>query len=182
MKQSQTYLKSLPGRYAKALFDVCQKDTASILKNFSTLTLFLEEAPMIERLLGSHVLKKEDVLIFWKTMGENLGFSDFFVSFLVLLSLSKRLNVIHEIYKIFQRLDNVQQNRIQAVVTSSDALTDVTRSDLEGILKLMFEKNVLMTQRLDQNLLGGFTIEVDQFMIDASYKNFLHQLSTTLRG
>ena len=182
MQQSQTYIKSLPGRYAKALFDLVSEETKGSVADFEGISLFLEEWPYAERLLNSNILKRKDVLIFWQTVGEKLNFSKFFIYFLSLLSVSKRLNILPEIRIYFNRLCNGQENRVNATITSAKPLSAAVMDDLNKTLCCLFHKEINAVFHENQNLLAGFTIQVDQFMIDASYKNFLHQLSTTLRG
>ncbi len=181
MADSTIYLKSLPGRYAKALFDAAPKDLDQIIQSFDVLETLTTSFPQLTRLLNAHILKKEDTLTLWKTLGERFAFPKSFIYFLCLLSSSKRLHITPQIRIYFQKLYNSKNNIQHVVVTSASPLTKEIKSSFEELLKEKLKKQLDIKYEEDEKLLWGFTVRTDQSIIDASAKTFLNQLSKRLR-
>ena len=76
----------------------------------------------------------------------------------------------HDAYNEFKRIS-------KATVTTAAPLDDALRAQIRAVvLQLSKKDNVELTEKIDQNMIGGFVLNVGDRQIDASLKNKLKSL------
>lgn len=179
-----TSLTSLPGRYAKALFEASKKKSEQneILTNFQTLTTFLKTNTEIERVLLSSILNKKRLDEVWQEIGKKMKFMPFFLSFLRVLVKEDRLQLLYNIYEKYQTLVDFYNNERKLTVFSSYPLTNKEKINLQKSLSQLFAEKIDITFVIDETILSGIVVKTDTSILDASYRIQLKQLTQTLKG
>jgi F-type H+-transporting ATPase subunit delta len=169
-------VKSSARRYARAIFELSEKDTitiwqadlnkiAQICKD-ETIAAYLENPSV-------HLNDKAKLLREW------LGDINQKVLNLVFVLINKsKLEMINDIATEYQRLVDDYQGIERVVVTTASPLDDDTRFKLsKDISRLIGRKVVLENEYVDANLIGGVVVKVAGKLLDGSTKGKLAALN-----
>ena len=96
--------------------------------------------------------------------------------FLGLLAFRGRLDHLPEIVQAYRQLLDEAEGRVRAVVTSTIPMSERERDLLAERLSRALGKRVLLEERVDTRLLGGFIVEIGSIVLDASLDGELLQL------
>ena len=175
---------SLPGRYAKALFDLTQEQniTKDILKNFENLSNILSQSTDLTGIFHSKAIERKDQSNLIKKLGEILSLSSVFVDFLSKLAENRRLEFFKEIYDVFKVFCNQLTLSRPISVFSAYSLTAPQKKKLEEILKNCFSGELKIDFSLDASLIGGILIREGDRVIDVSLRSQFNQLATIMKG
>lgn len=166
---------SIPGRYARALFVVAQKE--------GSLERTLEECEMAAQVLarGSSLRFPFVRMLQGKWRAEAIAglekavqFQPFFVRFLQVLAVNCRISRVSDVVRIFRLLVDDALNRVSVRVCARDALTPAQQKRLEEQLRMLFGREVCATYTIEPALLGGLVIKSLSVTIDASVR---HQIA-----
>jgi F-type H+-transporting ATPase subunit delta len=98
-----------------------------------------------------------------------LGLSPLVRDFLGLVARQGRADHLEAIAAAYRALMDEQLGRVRACVRTVVALTDVERSTLtERLGRMLGGKQVLLEERVDRELLGGFVAEIGTYIVDGS--------------
>lgn len=168
-------------RYAKALMQFAKEKNA--LEQVSEDMLFLENTLLsskdLKTVLKSPVInpkKKSAILtdIFGKT-------SDVVsMEFMLFVINKNRANILYDIAKIYNEIRNTKLNRVNADIASSIDLNDEQKNELLKQLTSFSKKEIIPNFKIDESLIGGFTIKMNDTVIDASVKQQLIKLRKNL--
>lgn len=113
-----------------------------------------------------------------KSQGEQSLFFQKVVKFLFRKRLLPKMkNILFHLDKII----NEEEGRVVARVSSKDILNEKTKKELEhSIAKRYGAKEVTIISNLDEKLIGGFKIEVNDEVVDLSLKNKVEKLQEYL--
>ena len=96
---------------------------------------------------------------------------------LTILASNRHLGHIHEIYIAFETLYNEQHNQDYAVIESVYQLSEEELSSIEEIIKARTKlSKIMITNKINPELIGGIRVKVGTKVMDASIKNDLAQL------
>jgi len=88
----------------------------------------------------------------------------------------KKLNfIIQELEKIYLIKNNLLKAEITAPYPLSKASSERSKKFISSFYKHRPDK-IILEQKIDKDLIGGFQIKVDDYLIDASVKNMLVKL------
>ena len=91
--------------------------------------------------------------------------------------LSKSENILTELSKI----ENTEKGIIMTKVSSAKVLSEKTKRDLKEVLTKRYKgKSAVFSEKVDEKLLGGLRIEVDDEVIDFTLKNKIRKLQEHL--
>ncbi|MFA5957495.1 F0F1 ATP synthase subunit delta [Hyphomicrobium sp.] len=184
MATDNTSVDGVAGRYASALFDLANENSAvetteSDLVNFQAL---LDESPDLVRLVRSPVIAADDQARAIAVLLEKAGIGGLTANFLKLVAANRRLFVIQDMIKVYRSLAAKARGEITAEVTSAFALNDEQVASLKETLKASVGKDVTLQSRIDPSILGGLIVKVGSRMIDSSLKTKLQNMKTALSG
>lgn len=113
-----------------------------------------------------------------KSQSEQVDISQKIVKFLFRRRLlSKAPDILSQLGKII----NHEEGRIVAKVSSVQKLDSKTKTHLEQALKKRYSaKEVVLSENLNEKLLGGIKIEINNEVIDLSIKNKIGKLQEYL--
>lgn len=172
----------IPRRYAKALYKVAV-DRGDSAKLYTLMThLFAAESGTdIAGTVANPFVSVDDKCALLKTAAgsdaDNVTFNDF----LKLLAENRRLDMVFAIARDYASLYR-QQNNIYKVDVVTAAPMDATE---ESRLKKIIEQNLNggtmeYSCSVNPDLIGGFTVTIDNRKLDASVSNELKQLRVNL--
>jgi F-type H+-transporting ATPase subunit delta len=87
-----------------------------------------------------------------------------------------------EIVTAYQGLADAEHGQARAQVRSAVALTDKEKRELSARLERALGKRILLEERVDSTLLGGFVAQVGSLILDGSLDGQLARLRQRLAG
>ena len=103
------------------------------------------------------------------------------IDFLFVLVDSNRVNILDEILNQFAKTYNKESGIVKPVVISAVELDDVQKSNVVEKLEVKLSKKILPEFKVDEDIIGGLIIEIEDKTIDCSlrtkFKNMKKQLT-----
>lgn len=165
-------------RYAKSLIDLSiEQNALEEMKN--DMVLFedvVDKNSELEAILRNPIVpldKKSGILndVFGSKVHKITQ------SFLKLVVNKGRAGILFETSKQFIHQYNLIKGIVTAEVTSATALTDENRKEIVGLVKKELGANeVIIKEKLDDKLIGGFILKVGDKQFDASIASGLNKL------
>ena len=98
-------------------------------------------------------------------------------SFVALLGRNRDLNLAPAIIAAFTDIWNKENGEVMAEVTSARKLDDISRGTvIQYIEKKSGAKTVVLSEKLDQKILGGFILKYNSKIVDGSLRSSLNEL------
>jgi len=94
----------------------------------------------------------------------------------------RRASVFPEIADHFEVLKAEAENTVDVTVTSATALNAEQEQAITGALKERLGRNIKLSTRVDENLIGGAVIRAGDVVIDGSLRGRLDGLANALIG
>ena len=175
----------LSGRYAKALYELARdsKVIPSISKDFESFKKLLQDNNSLKAMIHSPAVSKankEDLIlkILKKAKAHKLT-----LNFCGTLAKNGRLNLINEIIDVFLSEISRINGEVKAEVTSSFALDKSQQDEVKSaISKATGVKKIVLSNNVDESLIGGLIVKIGSKMIDNSIKTKLNRLEIAMRG
>jgi len=101
-------------------------------------------------------------------------------NFVKVLAENNDLRLFDEISEEFHKLELAKKGIKQAEVTSAHPLTHENEKEILHELNKLVKGDYELKKKVDEQLIGGVVIKMDDKMIDASVKNNLEQLKNNL--
>lgn len=173
-KLTNTYSGSL---YESALSLNILGDVA---KDAAGLIGLISESKELNIVLSSPVIsrfKKDDIInALFKGKVNNLT-----LNFIHLVIKNRRESFLKEILKAFLELKDAKEGIIKPVYTTAIELKDDEKSRLKKEIDSLTGKNSRPVFEVNQELIGGFTINIDDSIIDGSVKRQLELMRKSLK-
>jgi len=106
--------------------------------------------------------------------------SDYIINFLYVLIEHGRQSVIPDINTAFNGLLDEANNRMRVDVVSTVKLESATLDKIMGELKKKYNKDIIVSEKIDEKILGGIIIEIGDLVIDGSLANNLKKIKYNL--
>jgi F-type H+-transporting ATPase subunit delta len=106
--------------------------------------------------------------------------SDVFLNFLLVLNDHQRLDLLRGILQAARELRDERAGRLPVLVTSAAPLPDDQREQLRHDLRARYNKEPVLTLRVDPALLGGLVVRVGDWLYDASVRARLENIRKQL--
>jgi ATP synthase F1 delta subunit len=106
------------------------------------------------------------------------GADDRLLSFLDLLIENHRMPVIFRIRREYERLWEQENRLLPVVLTSAVELDEQTVKELGERIGERTGNTVMLTTKVEPDILGGIVVQVGNSILDASIRNRLEQLRT----
>ena len=165
-------------RYAKSLIDLSTERNA--LEEIKNDMVFFEDVvdtnSELEAILKNPIVpldKKAGILndIFGNKVHQITN------SFLKLVVNKGRSAILFDTAKQFINQYNANKGIVTAEVTSAIAITDANRTEIVALVKKELGANeVIIKEKVDEKLIGGFILKVGDKQFDASIAGRLHKL------
>lgn len=176
-------LRTSANRYAKALFDVAITENAELeklAKDLSEVTEVLHDNPELLRAAERVGVPDASRKALMAAIADRLGVADQVKKLVVVLTETRRLNLVKDLAEAFRERLLAHQNIVRADVTSAVALSpDKTRA-LADSLSQVTGKTVELQVSVDPELLGGVVARIGSTVYDGSVKTQLQRLRQEL--
>lgn len=175
--------KLVANRYASALFEA-GIDLEKI-KLFNDELDFLgktfkKEEKLLQILHHPKIgkVEKRDLIdsIFKERLSEEM------INFLYILIDKRREGHILEIVEEYKKMFNKHENIIKVVAITAVAMEDKAKDKLSVVLKDKLKKSIELTNEIDEKLIGGVLLKVEDKLIDGSIKGQLESIGKAIKG
>jgi F-type H+-transporting ATPase subunit delta len=169
-------------RYAKSLIDLSTEQNAfeEIRNDMVLIEQVIDQNSVLEAILQNPVIpldKKYSILegIFGKSVHAVTK------AYLKLIVNKGRSAILFDTTKAFIRQYNVIKGIITAEVSSATALTAANKEEIVAVVKKEIgAKEVVIKEKVNENLIGGFILKVGDRQFDASISGSLNKLKKEL--
>ncbi len=168
-------------RYAKAFFTLAKEKglTLELRKDAGLISSVCKTSSDFILMLESPVVKTSQKVDALKRIFEG-KINILSLNFLLLITENKRENQIPGIFRNLEDLYRNEEGIKSAVLTSSQPLNEKLVLHVQKILETEFNAKVELSQKVDDRLLGGFVIRVDDKQYDASLSTQLRKIKEQL--
>jgi len=174
----------LSTRYARALVDLAMEagkleEVGNQLEEFSRI---LEENPSSQSLfLPRPDLDREEQILLLTPLLDRLGIEGLVRSFLLLLLGKGKFALLSKICLRYRELSDTRMKRVRIILSLPVLLTQGDLQILQEAFRKRIGKEVVMEQREDPSLLGGWLAQVGSSELwDASVKGELERFKSRL--
>jgi F-type H+-transporting ATPase subunit delta len=179
MRHSEAVAKA----YAKALFELARErnQVDAVSRELAAIAAVVAQQPaMVEFLSRPWVAPtaKRGAAV---EMATRLGLSPLTRDFLVLIAARNRADYLGAIADAYRALDDEAQGRVRVKLRTAHALTEGERDQLSARLsRRLGGKSLVIEERVDAQLLGGFVAEVGSMILDGSLDTQLERMRERL--
>ncbi len=167
-------------RYAKSFIDLAleQGSLESAYNDMKLIQEVCKTNPDFVNFLKSPVIKtdKKQAVLKEVFSGKLNKITDAYVQ---LITAKKREIYLGEIAKEFISQYNNKKNILTAVVTTASGIDDNIRKQVLGLVKGSGSSEVVLEEKINKDLIGGFIIRVGDNQMDASIARKLSDLKRT---
>ena len=164
-------------RYAKSVIDLARERNVLDAVHADMLQIIevLKQNTQLQAVLQNPIIKldrKENILkeIFGKSANPLL------VSFFSMLVKKGRAGVLYSTAKEFITQYNVDRGIIEASVTSASPLSKEHYDQIVALIKQDYGKEVILSNKVEPDLIGGFILTIGDRQIDTSIAGKLNKL------
>ena len=168
-------------RYAQALFEVGEETqtTSELYQELKQLVDILNENKDLYNFLKSPLIGREDKKnvmnnIFEDQLSKNMN------NFLKIVIDKDRISVIENIQESYKSLLNDKNNILEGTAITAVALNEKEIKDLEKNLSTKYNKNVTLTNVVDETILGGVLVKLGNEEIDGTIRTRLSRMKKQL--
>ncbi|MBN2638343.1 MAG: ATP synthase F1 subunit delta [Bacteroidales bacterium] len=175
-------VRLLAKRYAQALFDLALENKVidQVYADMSMVQSVLEENRNLRKVMHNPVLDVSVKLRLTQAIfGEKKLIGDLSLHFIQLIVKKRREAWLLDICRAFEVLYYDHKNLIKAEIITAFPLDEVNKKDLMNRIKTITHKDVELKEIIDESLVGGFVIRVEDYQFDASIASKLRRLRKT---
>jgi len=168
-------------RYANAIMELAKEKNLleQVSEDMINLEKSLADSKDLKVVLKSPIINKDK-----KAAILNEIFSgkveSLTLQFIQFVNEKNRENILLDIVRRFIAIRDVTLNRAKAEIVSSVELSDDQKIKILEQLKLFSQKEILPSYKLDESLIGGFKVKINDTVIDSSVKQKLVKLRKNL--
>lgn len=177
-------LASLPGRYAKALFELseAEKCTELVIKSLEQIQKTITKTAELQSALKDPTVSRKAKARILTDICEAHKVPSLLTLFLQRLALSQRLDYLPDIIELFYHQLHAQKEEQEIEVYVAYDLTKEQTQQLNKILSSAFHGKLTIHYHQDPHLLGGILIRAGSKVIDASLTTLFNRLATVMKG
>ena len=174
-------MDSVASRYAIALLSIAKEENKvnEYVNEVENLLNIFESNSDLVLLLKDFGLSKDEKKETLSLCFEN-KLNEYILNLLYVLIDNKRGNYIVDVCNEFVRIGLNELNIKRGIVYSTIKLTLKQLKGMESKISKMLNANVTLRNIIDENLLGGFKIQVEDYILDDSMKYRLEKLKETI--
>ena len=174
-------MDSVASRYAIALLSIAKEENKikEYVEEVENLVNIFESNSDLLLLLKDFGLSKDEKKETLSLCFEN-KVSEYILNLFYVLIDNKRGGYILDVCNEFVRIGLNELNIKRGIVYSTIKLTSSQLKGMERKISKMLNANVTLRNIIDENLLGGFKIQVEDYILDDSMKTRLSKLKETI--
>ncbi|HHJ51941.1 MAG TPA: ATP synthase F1 subunit delta [Caldithrix abyssi] len=168
-------------RYAKALFELAQEQKllSQVQADLQHIRTVIEQSPEFVNLLKNPLITENEKAQLMRPLFEG-KVSRLTLNFLELLSQKRRTEFLDEVIESFEQMVLEAENKVEGEVVSAVKLTSQQLTAIKQRIEELTGKTLLLQERIDRQILGGFIVRVKDMVIDNSIRYQLEKLRERL--
>ncbi|NOY50789.1 MAG: ATP synthase F1 subunit delta [Chlorobi bacterium] len=167
----------LAKRYAQALFDLALE--TNVLEKVANDMMLVEEvvdsSKDLRLLLNNPVIDPYKKLNVLKKIFQG-KIEDLSLKFLLLITRKGREKYIRYISKAFNKIYKEHKNIVDVTLTTAYKTDKAVKDSILKMLTTITDKNIDLEEVVDDGLIGGYLINLEDYQYDASVKTQLKRL------
>jgi F-type H+-transporting ATPase subunit delta len=169
-------------RYAKALYDLAHagRETEVVGAELEQVAAVAVGDPRAHEVLTRPWIKPEDRRGVAAAIANKVGAGKLVQDFVGLVAERGRADHLSEIVAAYRALVDVEQGRARAQVRTAVAFSEAEKQQLSARLERVLGKRILLEERVDGTLLGGFVAQVGSLILDGSLDGQLARMRQRL--
>lgn len=170
-------------RYAKALMDIgVDRGTyQQYAGELARIQATIEKAPLLKATLLNRSFSNRSKQDLMRKVFTEESFSEVVINFVALLVKHDRLQQLPLIIRNYGDLIDECEGRVRVTLYSVYPLDAAEVSTLKTALEGTLNKKSVVENNIDQTLIGGIVLKLNNMLIDSSVRSQLHRLGETLR-
>lgn len=172
-------------RYARALFAIGQKGSATALTSYgqdlTKLGALLAESPELLKVFRNPVFNVEQKKAVLEKVLTKLNLGETVSNLCNLLAEKNRLAFLPEIQAYYSTLLDESEGIVRGRMTTAVELSQGKQSDITGQLAKQTGRKVQLAFAVDQKILGGLVLKVGDTVFDASLRAQLDILKENIK-
>ena len=167
-------------RYAKALLELAieQNKLEAISNDMNAIIAANEETRDFQLFLSSPLIQAEKKVSIFNQLFDY--FEELSLSFVSLITKNGRENILVEIAASFQDQVKAYKGIVPVTLVSSKKLDETTVNAILAKVKPAVKGDIELTEKIDEEILGGFVVKIGNTQVDASVANQLKNLKQRL--
>jgi F-type H+-transporting ATPase subunit delta len=176
-------LTSLPGRYAKALFDLSmeQGQGNAVDKGLKALEKQIQSTGLAQVLANPTIQRDQHAAVLQEVCVQ-MGLPEVLQSFVAQLARARRLAMLPKVGEIYYSLILQAKGEQRVEIISAHALSPSQQRFLKSKLTASLPGNLAISFVKNPRVLGGIMIRIGSQILDATLATRLHQLATVMKG
>jgi F-type H+-transporting ATPase subunit delta len=170
-------------RYARALFDVANQESADLSKiqqDLNDVVAAVADNPELSRVLASHGVPdtaRRQIIV---AVGEKIGVAAPVGKLLGMLADRRRLELLPDLAAVYTERLLEHRNVVQADITTAAPIGPETAEAIAASLQSATGKQITMRVSVDPSLLGGVVARVGSTVYDGSVRTQLKKMRDQL--
>jgi F-type H+-transporting ATPase subunit delta len=171
----------ITARYAKALYQLGEEEgkTDALRADIELLQETMSEIPEFLSFLQSPIMKESAKTSLYKQV-----FSDkvdpLVINFLNLLTQNRRESHLPAICRYFQQLYKESKGIRDGVIITAKPIDKKQLQEVHQLIKRLFKTDIELTEQLDESIIGGFKLRIEDQQIDASIATKIRKIRSEL--
>ncbi|MTI46865.1 F0F1 ATP synthase subunit delta [Sporosalibacterium faouarense] len=169
-------------RYAQALFEVAIEldKLESFKEEINGVSAVFDSEPKLKTIFEHPKLsknEKKDIVnsIFKEKISQEV------LNLMYIIVDKGRERYINSISKEYTALSNEKQGIIEATAITAVEMDEAEKSKLQENLSKKFSKKVILTNTIDESVIGGVLVRVEDKVIDSSIRGKLDMIEKSLK-
>lgn len=166
--------------YARAAFDIAEKNNEQQKwSEMFELMATVAYDPTMRAVLDSPRLSQQQSAELFIAVCEQY-INERAKNFIKLLAKNDRITLLPEIAALFQHYRAEAEGTVDAEVIAASEVSEIQLEKIAASLKQRLGKEVRVSSRIDDSLIGGAIIRAGDLVIDGSIRGRVNKLSTAL--
>lgn len=169
-------------RYAKALFILAKEKGIldEVYLNINVLANIVDKSEDFATVFSNPtILQSEKKSIIIKVFAD---FNQMIIDFICLLIDNNRQNHLKTIILNFCDLYRKEKNILKITTTTAEELGEKSREALNDLFKKHYNKSIELEERINQNIIGGIVLRIDNYELNMSVANQLAEIKSSLKS
>ena len=174
-------MDSVASRYAIALLSIAKEEhkVKEYVDEVSNIVEIIKQNPDLIYLLKDYGLSNDEKKETLSLCFEN-KIQEYILNLFYVIIDNKRGKYLLDVCNEFVRIGLNELNIKKGVVYTTIKLTSKQIKEMEKKVSTILSCNVTLQNQIDSSLIGGFKIQVEDYILDDSMKNRLEKLKETI--
>ncbi len=169
-------------RYAQALIDLAEekKKIDVVSKDLEGLQALLAESEDFKKFIQSPLIQKPQQHSVIEAIAKKANIDGMTFNFLKVLVENGRLFLLGDVIETYKEQISKRSGEVTVQVQTAKPLTTEQRDNFQNKIKTALDRDVIVEESVDPDILGGMVVTIGSYMIDDSVRRKLDELGVAL--